>query len=239
MIVDDKHKQMLMEVRDINYILPAYVKSYLFVAKNEMPGKIIFPMFPSVTVNGTVIPIEYVPPLEQIAVEIGKDGADVAEVTVAQEAALDEKDDRIQNLEKQLADLTSTERGGEDGLGSTEEHPEALQEESSEPTLAPEDLLRQEQESEAEVSPARQAFSEPIVEPSAPVPHDRVPKQPPGGDLGPGSPLSDMGQRDSRDSIRTKQDLAETGGSEGDEEKEKEYEKTITRDDKGNPVVED
>ena len=103
MRINQENKSMDIESRDINYILPAYVRSYQFHMKNELPTKIIFPMFVSVKAGGVDIPIEWVPPLEPIATEIAKDGNNVAEVTEEQEAALDEKDAEIARLKAELA----------------------------------------------------------------------------------------------------------------------------------------
>ncbi len=262
MIVNSENKSMDMEVRDINYILPAYVKSYLFISRNEMPKKITFPMFPSVKVNGIDIPIEYVPPLDEIALKISKDGKDVAEVTPAQEAALDEKDEEIKRLRNEL---TQTGLGGEQEEEIT---PEQLEdeaagkklEEDTEVVPAPEDLIRQEQETADEVteglteeeqtyeaakadqpkaSPAKAAFTiDP--NPSHQPPPGRQPKQPPGGDLGPGAGPSDMQSRQRGDQTRTARDLIdEPEISEAEEAGEKEFEKPVSRDEKGNPVVED
>ena len=52
MRINQENKSLDMEARDLNYILPAYVRSYLFYSKNEMPAKIIFPMLASVNVLG-------------------------------------------------------------------------------------------------------------------------------------------------------------------------------------------
>ncbi|KKK68831.1 hypothetical protein LCGC14_2940120, partial [marine sediment metagenome] len=111
----------------------------------------------------------------------------------------------------------------------------ALEEDTAEPLVpAPEDLLRQEQESaeaakaDQTVSPARQAFAETtpemdnVVEAGKVFP-DRQPKQPPSGDLGSGSPLSDMQGRDKSDQTAVARDLLEEpdiGEREGEEEVE-------------------
>lgn len=255
MRINQENKSLDMEIRDINFILPPYVRSYQFYCKGEAPEKIVFPMFPSVDIVGEdreihPMPIEWVSPESPVAKEIAKDGAEISEVTPEQEAELDEKDKEIATLKKQIADLITP---------STR----TLKEDESALTPAPEDILRQQEEdalaeqeaamtteAEAEVkaaaehaeSPARAAFAE--VEPTAeekakieasqPV---RQPKQPPGGDIGPGQPPSDMGARDSRDQVRTARDLIEEPEIEGAEEKP--YEKEIKRDDQGNPIIED
>lgn len=75
-------KTMDMEARDLNYILPAYVRSYMYVSKNEDPKEIIFPMLescPHPFKAGVTIPIRYVPALSPEAIEITVDGQDIAE----------------------------------------------------------------------------------------------------------------------------------------------------------------
>lgn len=284
MRINPENKSVDMEQRDINFIMPPYVRNYQFHNKNELPDKIIFPMFSSVTAGGKVIPIEYIAPDSEVAVEIAKDGADVAEVTPAQEAVLDEKDEEIKRLKAEVESLSQTERGGEDeggttstttitseqlldeaadlkleedtepevaGLAPEEEDYEAAKADQPEPetdtsatTPAPEDLIRQQQETdeepktladempdeEPEVSPAKQAFAD-----AESV--QRIPKQAPGGDIGPGLPLSDSQPRDAGDQIMTAKALVPEPDIK--EEEEKPFEKEIKRDEKGNPVVED
>lgn len=207
MIVNSTQEQMEMEARDINYILPSYATNYLFISKNKMPKRIIFPMFPSVRIGNTDVPIEYVPPISPVATEITQDGSNVPEVTEAQETALDEKDERIKGL---LADIE--EMKGE-----------------AEVTPAPEDLIRQQEEADIPVE-----SDTPAVEATQ---TDRQPIQPPGGDIGPGQGPSDMHPRDRRDQTRMARDLASEPDIE--ESKEKEFEKTISRDALGRPIVED
>ena len=45
MIINNSEKQVLMERRDIDYILPQYIRSYLYYTKNQDPEEIVFPMF--------------------------------------------------------------------------------------------------------------------------------------------------------------------------------------------------
>ncbi len=277
MRINSENKTMDLEARDINYILPAYLRSYQFHSKNELPTKIIFPMFPSVkAANGVDIPIEYVPPLDAIAVDISKDGSNVAEVTEKQEAVLDEKDAEIARLKEELA---QTGRGGE-VLGGQENQKQEDElamkiidqareggKEKSEaevgggykPTKASEETtseqledeaadVRLEEDTEAEAreadtkpeavteSPAKAAFKV-DTDPKHQPPPDRKPKQPPGGDIGTGQPLSDMQPRDRRDQTRTAKDLQVEPEIEGTPEKP--FEKEIKRDEKGNPIVEE
>ncbi len=244
MRINSDNKTMDMEARDINYILPAYVRSYQFYSKNEMPTKIIFPMFASIRVAGIDIPIEWAPPLDAIAVEIAKDGDNVVEVTPEQEATLDKKDDAVESLKAEVAELTQTGRGEEERGGT--DSAEVSETELTELGLTPvpeeevtEGLTEEEQNYEAAVadlhpefhtdSPARTAFAEPAP--------DRIPKQPPGGAIPPGQPLSDMHARDIQDQARTARDLLEEPELEGAPEKE--FEKEISRDEQGRPKVED
>ncbi|KKN19275.1 hypothetical protein LCGC14_0947400 [marine sediment metagenome] len=226
MRINQPNKSMDMEVRDINYMLPQYVRQYLFFCKNEDPEKIIFPMFLSIphpTKPGVMVPIEWISPTDPVAIEIAQDGSNILEVTPEQETIIDKKEDETKVLKAELAEAA---------------------------TLAPEDLIRQQEEAALPDEPE----PEPIVEvpkdepsPSAAKvafnvgtdqpPSDRQPKQPPGGDLGPGAGPDGMGKRDDRDQINTKRDLIDGPDIEGAEEKP--FDKEIKRDDKGNPIVED
>ena len=244
MRVNKENKSVDMEARDINYILPAYVRSYLFYNQNELPEKIIFPMFPSVKAGGKDIPIEYVPPMDEIATEIAEDGKDIAEITEEEVAVLDEKDEEIKRLKAEVEALTANGRR-EEGRGSGED----LGFEDS--TTTPEEAARgaKEQGIDADYeaakadqpeSPARAAFAgaeEGKPEPATELPPDRIPKQPPGGDIGPGVGPSDMQPRQRGDQTRTQRDLIDE--PEIDEKEEKEFDQTVSRSDKGEPVVED
>ena len=212
MRINDKDKQMELESRDINYILPAYLRSYLFYTKNQMPERIIFPMFPSVRIENTDIPIEYLPHIDSVVAEIVANGSNVAEVTEQQEAELDARDEEIKRLKAELEELQSTisiERGGEVGLGSV-----AVEQVSSAKPKS--------------TSKAKAAFA-------TPKPPARQPKLPPGGDIGTGQPLSDMHPRDRRDQVQTRKDL--TDEPDINEAEEKEFGKEIARDKQGRPIV--
>ena len=81
MRINDKRHTVDMEIRDINYILPAYVRSYQYYMKGELPKEIIFPMFPAVmSRDGVAIPIRYIDISSPEAVEIAKDGSNVPEI---------------------------------------------------------------------------------------------------------------------------------------------------------------
>ncbi len=238
MRINQENKSVDMEARDINYILPAYIRSYQFFTKGENPERIIFPMFPSVKADGKDIPIEYVPPLDAIAVEIAEDGKAVAEVTPAQEAELDEKDEKIKGLQDEIKRLTEGEP--ETPLPDTPD--EAVEK-------AAEIGLKRVEDMSIE-SPAKAAFAKDAGEPKGTpieiakshpgrlkVDPDRKPRQPPAGDIGTGQPLSDMHARDRRDQARTAKDLVEEPDI--SEAEVKDFDKTVSRDDKGKPIVED
>ncbi len=230
MRINSENKTMDIEARDINYILPAYVRSYQFHSKNEVPTKIIFPMFVSVRAAGIDIPIEWVPPLEQVATEIAKDGSNVAEVTEEQEVVLDEKDTEIKRLKDELA---QTGRGGEEG-GGDKPTSEVITSEQLKDEAADKEL-EEETEPEAE-SPAKAAFNV-DPDPSHQPPPDRIPKTAPGGDIGAGQPLSDTHPRDRKDQTRTAKDLQVEPEIEGAPEKE--FGKDVKRGEDGRPIVEE
>ena len=251
MRINSENNTMDMEARDIDYILPAYIRSYLYYNKNKMPDKIIFPMFASVEITGDdrqvhKVPIEWIPEISPAAQDISKNGADVVEVTPAQEAKMDEKDEEIKRLKGELeaatAVVTLTERGTEKQPDTKEEVLVHHVNKVASPTPS-----KQEPEIPApleatgigkDIPAARKAFTEPEPKKKpSPAKPPREPKQPPGGDIGAGQPLSGMQPRDSRDQKRTARDLLDEPNI--DNAPEKEFEKEISRDDKGNPVIED
>ena len=108
------NKSIDIEARDINYILGAYVRSYLFLSKNQSPEKIIFPMYsvvPHPLDPNILIPIEYIPATDQYVTDLTKDGSNIPEVTPAEEKALDTLDEKIEKARahpKMLATETQT-----------------------------------------------------------------------------------------------------------------------------------
>jgi len=121
MIIDDKNRQLLMELRDINFILPAYVRQYLFAMRNEDPVRIVFPKFPTVphpVKAGVTIPIVYIDMEDSLVDEIAKEGSVVAETPqVVEEVAESES-------HKQSG-------GGEDEVGGSAEQPATASEEDT------------------------------------------------------------------------------------------------------------
>jgi len=224
---------MDIEQRDISYILPAYLRSYLFYTKNEMPERIIFPMFPSIKFGDIDVPIDYLPPIDPVVIEITQDGSGIPEVTEQQEAEIDTKDEEIKRLKAELAATKQTERGGEvvGGTAETRLGGSALSDNILGGTVSTEQKATA--KLPAVKSKARTAFATPAT--ASPVLPNRKPKLPPGGDIGPGAPLSDMHPRDVRAEKRMKRDLLEEPDI--DESAEKEFGKDIARDEQGRPVV--
>ena len=102
MRINTENKSMDIEVRDWNYIMSAYVRSYMFYAKNKAPERVIMPMFQTVKnlSTGEDIPVEYVPDISAIATEITEDGSNVKEATEEQIAVKDKVDDTIKEIKK-------------------------------------------------------------------------------------------------------------------------------------------
>ncbi len=209
MRINADRKTIDIEERDVEYVMQAYVRLYLFNTKNAEPEKIIFPMFdkvPHPLIKGKFIPIEYIASTSPIAVEIVHDGSNVSKaseesITKADQA---EKDyDKVKDvIEKVEADVHTP---------------------SIDPDNPPDHL---------NVSPAKAAFAEPEKHQSAiagvdsktlPSP-DRLAKakEPPGGVIPPGQSTDYGGRRDSADQKRVARDIApEKDISEEEEAQEK------------------
>lgn len=99
-------KTVDIEIRDINFILQAFVRSYLFGSRNEDPAEIVFPMYsaiPHPTKPGVMVPVKWIAPTDQVATEIIENGQDVPEVTPEEEVVLDAKDDLAKEVKEQVA----------------------------------------------------------------------------------------------------------------------------------------
>lgn len=199
MRINADRKTIDIEERDVEYVMQAYVRLYLFNQKNAEPEKIIFPMFdkvPHPLIKGKFIPIEYIPSTSPIAIEIVHDGSNVPKASEESVAKADkaEKDydktkDAIQKLEDEVA-------------------PPAI-----DPDNPPDHM---------KVSAARAAFAEPEKEPEKPpsaiagVDSKTLPtperiakaKEPPGGAIPPGQSTDYGGRRDAADQRRVARDLA-------------------------------
>jgi len=165
-----QNKSIDIEARDINYILGAYIRSYLFLSKNQPPDKIIFPMYPVVPYPldpNVLIPVEYILATDRYAVDLVKDGSNIPEVTPAEEKALDVLDNKIEEAKAGVVEEPSTA-----GTNSSN------------------------------ISSARAAMAK--LEQA-----NRVPKMPPGGDIGPGTSPDNMGSRDIRLESQIRTDLTD------------------------------
>ena len=89
---------MDMEVRDWNYILSAYLRSYRFHNNNQNPEKIVFPMF----TKAEEIPVEWLPEINPVVTEIIQDGSNVPETTEEQIKTKDEVEDAMMGAAKRL-----------------------------------------------------------------------------------------------------------------------------------------
>ena len=207
MRVNEQTKSMDIEARDVNYILPSYIRLYLFQTRNVDPEKIIFPMYRSVPhpfKKEVMIPIEYVPDDSPVAVEIMRDGSNVTEATEETETAADKKEKDYDAAQKKIRELE-----------------EALRIANS--------LSTADTTEEPAVSPAKAAFAaqeqpEPAISGEnknlQPTP-DRVAKaKTPSHILPPGTASDYGGKRDSRDQKQIAKDLRPEKEINEEEEKE-------------------
>jgi len=114
-IVNEEDKSAEIEPRDINYILSAYVRLYLFQSKNEDPERIILPMFQSVPhpyKPNVQVPIVYVPDTSPEALRIIHDGSNVPETTPESEATADDREAEYEAMKARIAELESIVEGG-------------------------------------------------------------------------------------------------------------------------------
>ncbi len=203
MITDTVQKQIQMEQRDVNYILPRYIVNYLFQSKNEDPVEIVFPMFSSVphpTKPGVKVPIRWVPEISPEAMEIKVDGAGVAEATEEEIAAKDEVDEMRKAAKAAIEPAPALSLADE--MGDEDAYPEEL----SPARAAFAEVAKEEPpaEPEAEATEVPPPTSSPLTD----VPTTREIKGPPSGPtLPPGTPLDNMAPRDRTDQTRVAKDL--------------------------------
>lgn len=89
MRINHQHQTVDIEPRDINFILPAYIRTYQYYMKGELPKEIVFPMYPSVpSMDGVQVPIRYISIEDTVARNIVEDGSNVPE-TEAEETEED------------------------------------------------------------------------------------------------------------------------------------------------------
>jgi len=219
MRVNREEKAIDIERRDINYILPAYIRAYLFYNNNEDPEKIVFPMFRSVPhphKPGVEVPIEYIPDDSPVAVEIAKDGDNIPETTPEAEAEADKKEEEYNTMKARIAEL-------EDEVAEAKGEPEYA---------TPPDIGGNDAPSSKDVSPAKAAFAKQIAEELAtgteatgneyakpepaiaevsenqPTPERLAAAKAPDTVLPPGTPSDYGGSRDKRDQRRVAKDIA-------------------------------
>lgn len=220
MRIDEERRSMDIERRDVYYILPAYVRMYLFQSKNQEPDVITFPMFRSVPhpyKKGVMIPVEYVPDESPVAVNIAQDGSDIPEPTPESEAKADRVEEEYNaakaKIEKLEAELESLKSAKED---TVEQKPEQEQTEEA-------------KENTQNISPAKAALARQMgkegEEPAFYIGLDQPSperlakaKEAPGGTIPPGNPSDYGGKRDARDFRRIAKDLAPEKDVREDEE---------------------
>src|SRR4030042_1105123 len=192
MRINEEARTLDIEARDINYVLGAYVRLYLYQTKNTDPERIFFPMFRSVPhpyKKGVTIPIEFVPDDSPVAIEIKYDGSNVAEPTPESEAKADEAERQYDNTKKTLEQLKT----------------------DTEPPVPPD-----KSEIEPKISAARAAFAtqqEDILK-------NRIAKEPPGGAIPPGQATDYGSRRDAADQQIVKKAMVRDKDISADEEAE-------------------
>lgn len=212
MRIDKDRKSLDIEKRDIDYILTAYMRMYLFQTRNEDPDVITIPMFrttPHPYKKGEEVEIQYIPDTSPVAVDIKEDGSDIPETSPESEAEADKKEEeynatkaKLEEVEAELARVRA-EKEGVKPDGRPEKLPEGSSEEEKEADDAepPTENIT--------IKPAPQ--NEPAFNIGADQPTpERLAKikEPPGGSLPPGTPSDYGGKRDPRDFRRIARDLA-------------------------------
>lgn len=204
MRINEETKTMDIEQRDVDYILPAYVRMYLFKSKNVDPDRIIFPMFRSVPhpiKKGVTIPVEYVLDNSPIAMEIIQDGGNVKSGTPESEAKADKAEQDYDKLNARLKELEEENKILKNPVKDAEEEIEEgkLGEEDTFLPMSEADLLQPPGTSaiggvDFVHQPSEARLAKGIKQPTNPAPEGSA------SDYGPG--------RDARDLRRTAQDLA-------------------------------
>jgi len=209
MRVNEQTKSMDIESRDINYILPAYVRLYLFQTKNVDPEKIIFPMFrevPHPFKSGVMIPIEFVPDDSPVAIEIKQDGNSIPEATPKSEAEADKVERNYDTMKKRIREL--------------EDEVKKAREQEAEPNIDVEDIKPTASAAKAAFATTESAIAgvDEAHQPTA----DRAAsaKMPSGPILPPGSMSDYGGKRDAGDLRQVAKDLKPEKEINEDEEKE-------------------
>jgi len=108
MRINNKDQKLEMEERDWNYIMPAYLRSYLFYTKNIPPAEVVFPMFKAVKYGEMMIPVRWVEPDSKEAMEVQADASNVPEATEAEIAQKDAEEkppiaEQVEEIAKEVS----------------------------------------------------------------------------------------------------------------------------------------
>ena len=183
---------MDIEDRDVHYFMRAYLANYMYMSKNILPDKVVFPLFDTIpNGKGGIIPIEWAPYFDPAAVEIRLDGSNIPEATEEHLEILEKKEQEIKRLKVELA---------------------AALESTNEASVVP-----------AEDPPNLSTL---VDTPSTYVgpPINLEPTMPPGGDIGPGAVVDDMGSRDIMADRNISRDLRDDPDINEDEQRDLDHE---------------
>jgi cobalamin biosynthesis protein CobT len=152
MRINRENNSIEMEPRDVNYILPGYVRAAQFHNQNKLPEEVVFPMFkefpyrdPSTNKN-VMVKIRWVEEDSEEAQSIISDGSNVkeAEVSVADEEELVEHEmlaDMVEELmeeEEEEEEEDDYDPFDEEEVATLEEENEAMDDvQTSKPTPVP------------------------------------------------------------------------------------------------------
>ena len=227
MIIDKNTGQIQIEPRDVDYILPQYVRSYMFFTKGADPVEIVFPMYSSIphpSKPGVRVPIRWVPEIDPRAVEIVQDGGNVPEATEEQMAEADSKDNEVTTLKARIAELEAAQQQDK------EEEEDVGQQTESAPTTPVQEYPLGTRGVLHDGTPVVYAKMGAVDAPLT----ERTPRLP--ANPATGAP-DDMHPRQRGDSKQVAADLRPDPDI--DEGRQKPYEKTVKRSSKGEPVVEE
>jgi len=212
--------QMQMEARDWHYILGRYIRRYQFLNKGAIPDEIVFPMFESVphpTKGQQPIPVRYVPEISPEAQAIAEDGENVPETSEEELTAIEVRDREIEELRKRVSEFEGQPDKAFEPMPPEES--DAVKEAKAEAEL--QGVNPDEEAMRADIAPAPENSDRKPIMPEHPAegqPDDTYPKDP--------TMLTKV-----RSALRDDPDI--------DESAEKPFEKTVTRDEKGEPKVEE
>ena len=120
MRINRDNNSMDIEPRDLNFIIDNYLINYMFHNKNKPPKRVTIPMYPVAKTRYGNIPIEFVPDISEIAVDIIEDGKDIEEITPSAADELANVDAEIEEIKRPLRDRLPRKHTGPEippGLG--------------------------------------------------------------------------------------------------------------------------